>query len=212
MVDTSHICLHCEYMERSSPLAQLSVFLRQLSAPARTGSRNPPNRHSFVHDSSHQVSALGSFRCARFAGTGFTLIELLVVVAIIAILAALTLGTLGYVNKKGAETRARAEVAALSAAIDAFKIEFGSYPASNVLYGELTGDTSPTGGALTNRIGKAFFEPSGQILDTNVMPRRFVDPWGDPYNYTTNATNNVGFFDLWTSNNAPDDPALWIRN
>lgn len=143
----------------------------------------------------------------------FTLIELLVVVAIIALLAALTLGTLGYVNKKGAESRARAEVAALSAAIDAYKLEFGGYPASNILYGELTGDTNATGGALTNKIGKVFFEPSGQILDTNVTPRRFLDPWGSPYNYaTTNATNNVGFFDLWTSNNAPTNPALWIRN
>ena len=36
-----------------------------------------------------------------------SLIELLVVVAIIAILAGLTLSTLGYVNRKGAESRAR---------------------------------------------------------------------------------------------------------
>jgi prepilin-type N-terminal cleavage/methylation domain-containing protein len=149
-----------------------------------------------------------SLLCKRSA---FTLIELLVVVAIIAILAGLTLGTLGYVNKKGAESRARAEVAALSAAIDAYKLEFGLYPASNILYGELAGDTSASGGALTNTIGKVFFEPTGPILDTNATPRRFIDPWGSPYNYTTNATNNVGFFDLWTTNNSTN-PAFWIRN
>ena len=58
----------------------------------------------------------------------FTLIELLVVIAIIAILAGLTLSTLGYVNKKGAESRAQSEVAALSAAIESFKLDNGFYP------------------------------------------------------------------------------------
>lgn len=130
----------------------------------------------------------------------FTLIELLVVVAIIAILAGLTLATLGNVNRKGAESRARSEVAALAAAIDAYKMEFGSYPASNNLYTELTAQ----GPANTNRV---FFEVTSGITNNN----QFVDPWGMPYNYTTNATFNVGFFDLWTTNNSTNS-ALWIRN
>ena len=134
------------------------------------------------------------------AGGAFTLIELLVVVAIIAILAGLTLSTLGYVNRKGAESRARSEVAALATAIDAYRLEFGSYPASNNLYTELTGQ----GPANTNRI---FFEITAGIFTNN----QFVDPWGSPYNYTTNGTYNVGFFDLWTANNSTN-PALWIRN
>jgi type II secretion system protein G len=129
------------------------------------------------------------------------LIELLVVIAIIAMLAALTLGTLGYVNKKGAESRARAEVAALSAAIDSYKLEFGSYPASNNLYTELTGQ-GPTN---TTRI---FFEPTAGIATNN----QFVDPWGIPYRYSTNPTNNVGFFDLWTEANEGTNEARWIRN
>ena len=131
----------------------------------------------------------------------FTLIELLVVIAIVAILAALTLSTLGYVNRKGAESRARAEVAALSSAIDAYKLEFGTYPASNALVAELTA-RGPV------NTGKVFFEPTPGILTNN----QFVDPWGSPYNYSTSPTNNVGFFDLWTSNNAPGDSSLWIRN
>jgi prepilin-type N-terminal cleavage/methylation domain-containing protein len=145
-------------------------------------------------------------------GAGFTLIELLVVVAIIAILAGLTLSTLGYVNRKGAESRARSEVAALAAAIDAFKLEFGSYPDSNNLYGELTGDANANGGAVINTNGKIFFEPTAQIIDRNSTPYRFIDPWGSPYNYTTNPSFNTGFFDLWTSNNATNNPELWIRN
>jgi type II secretion system protein G len=189
-------------MSLSYPLAQLAAGSWQLSARNESGPSLPPTRHT-PHATRH----------SRPCGAGaFTLIELLVVVAIIAILAALTLGTLGYVNRKGAESRARAEVAALSAAIDSYKLEFGSYPASNTLYGELVGDTNATGGAMVNTNGKTFFEPTGQIVDTNVTPRRFIDPWGSPYNYTTNATNNIGFFDLWTSNNATTNPGLWIRN
>lgn len=131
----------------------------------------------------------------------FTLIELLVVVAVIAILAALTLSTLGYVNKKSAESRARSEIAALSAALDNYKSDVGAYPASNNLFTELTGQ----GPVNTNRV---FFDPTGSMATNG----QFLDPWGSPYNYSTTPTNNVGFFDLWTSNNAPVNPSLWIRN
>ena len=128
---------------------------------------------------------------ARRAGGAFTLIELLIVVAIIAILAGLTLSTLGYVNKKAARSRAEAEVAALSAAIDSYKLDFGSYPASNNLYKELTGQ----GSLNTNKV---FFEPTPQIT-TNIATGPFTDPWGEVYNYEpANPTINIGFFDLWT--------------
>jgi general secretion pathway protein G len=138
------------------------------------------------------------------------LIELLVVVAIIAILAGLALSTLGYVNRKGAESRARAEVAALSAAIDSYKLDFGAYPANQgVLFLELTGQ----GTVNTN---KMYFEPAPGILTTNAGVVSLTDPWGTVYQYRTGAeaTNNVGFFDLWSTagsaaaTNAPN----WIRN
>jgi general secretion pathway protein G len=138
--------------------------------------------------------------------SAFTLIELLVVIAIIAILAGLTLGTLGYVNKKGAESRARAEVAGLSAAIDSYRLDIGGYPASNNLYQELTGQ----GPVNTNKV---YFEPTPGITGTNAGVVTFMDPWGSPYRYETNPTSivNRGFFDLWTTNNSTN-PALWIRN
>jgi type II secretion system protein G len=133
--------------------------------------------------------------------SAFTLIELLLVIAIVAILAGLTLSTSGFVNNKAAESRARADVAALASAIDRFKLEFGSYPANNHLYRELTGQ-----GPVNT--GRVLFEPPPGMLTNNQL----VDPWGVPYSYTTNATHNVGFFDLWTRNNAPANEALWIRN
>lgn len=140
-------------------------------------------------------------------GNGFTLIELLIVVAIIAILAALTLSTLGYVNKKGARSRAEAEIAALSAAIESYKLEFGAYPANQTnLYTELVG----LGPFNTNKV---LFEPKPNMLTTNGGTVFFVDPWGDAYSYTTNATVNVGFFDLWTqAGEAATNSKNWIRN
>ena len=146
-------------------------------------------------------------RAARSVRGAFTLIELLVVVAIIAILAGLALSTLGYVNKKGAESRARAEVAALSAAIDSYKLELGIFPSNQaVLYRELVGS-----GTLNSN--KVYFEPTPNMV-TSMTNGPFIDPWGSQYQYLSGAqaTNNIGFFDLWTSNNAPKDPANWIRN
>jgi prepilin-type N-terminal cleavage/methylation domain-containing protein len=152
----------------------------------------------------HTPLATRHFRPRR--ADAFTLIELLVVIAVIAILAGLTLSALGYVNKRGAESRARAEVAALSTAIESYKMQFGAYPATNNLYNELTGQ----GLVNSNRV---LFEPTPGMVDTNVSPRRFIDPWGSAYNYSTNQSTifNVGFFDLWTTNNSTNS-SLWIRN
>ena len=58
----------------------------------------------------------------------FTLIELLVVISIIIILAGLILSTVGYVQKKGARSRAEAEIAAISAALESYKADNGIYP------------------------------------------------------------------------------------
>jgi type II secretory pathway pseudopilin PulG len=132
----------------------------------------------------------------------------MVTVAIIVIIAGLTLGTLGYVNRKGAESRARAEVAALSAAIDSYKLDFGSYPASQaVLFRELTGQG-------TNNKTKVFVEPTPGMLATNAGVVSFTDPWGTAYLYRigAQATNNVGFFDLWTTSGGKTNQAEWIRN
>jgi general secretion pathway protein G len=134
----------------------------------------------------------------------FTLIELLVTVAVIAILAALVLGTLGYANRKGAESRARSEVAALSAAIDRYQLETGMFPADQAsLYSALC----PTQGQ-----GKVFFEPTPGIVDANARPARFIDPWGAPYNYRFPGTVNIGSFDLWSVPPNAKTQKDWVHN
>jgi general secretion pathway protein G len=190
-------------MKRSLPLAQCSVGGVQCSVRTR-----PVSSVSFTRHSAHATR-----HCARRAGAGFTLIELLVVVAIIAILAGLTLSTLGYVNRKGAESRARAEVAALSAAIDSYRLEFGTYPSNQAsLYRELTGTATGAGAVNTNKV---LFEPTPGMV-TNMATGPFIDPWGFTYEYRVGAqaTNNVGFFDLWSTagNAAAANAPNWIRN
>ena len=100
--------------------------------------------------------------------SAFTIIELLVVIALIIILAGLILSTVGYVQKKGARSRAEAEIAAISAALESYKADNGIYPtdttatnsvdpssdppagakyqaATKFLYGELSGDKDYSG-------------------------------------------------------------------
>ncbi|HEY8835613.1 MAG TPA: type II secretion system protein [Chthoniobacterales bacterium] len=58
----------------------------------------------------------------------FTIIELLIVMAIILVLAGLILVTSNYVQKKGYRSRAEAEIAAISAALENYKADNGVYP------------------------------------------------------------------------------------
>ena len=145
---------------------------------------------------------------ARDAGAAFTLIELLIVVAIVAILAGLALSTLGYANTKSARSRAGAEIAALSAAIESFKVDKGFYPTNQMaLYTNLC----PTQ-------GRVYFEPTPRMVDTNlvktndtgqtVVEPQFVDPWSDPYRYTNYNT----YFELLSTGGTPTNSTNWIRN
>jgi len=183
-VDNGPQRLHCEYMSRSFLIARLAAGSWQFPARKDSGRSWSPSRHS-PHATRHFVAA-------------FTLIELLVVIAIIAILAALTLSTLGYVNKKGAESRATAEVAALSAAIESFKLDSGAYPAdAAALYSSLC----PAGS------GKVYFEATPRMVATNAGVVQFVDPWDAPYGYT----NRTTFFELWSTAGGTNINS-WIRN
>ena len=67
----------------------------------------------------------------RRCKTGFSLIELFVVISIIIVLAGLILSTVSYVQKKGTRSRAEAEIAAISAALESYKADNGIYPRDN---------------------------------------------------------------------------------
>lgn len=145
----------------------------------------------------------------------FTLVELLMVMVIIGILAGLVLGTAGYVRRKGAASRAEAEIAALSAACESYKADNGIYPtssgttdtlgpamstayspasyvsASRFLYGELSGDRNfdrevDSGAKSYFEFAPSMLRPSGS---GNV--EYIADPYGYSYGYSTAAASEI---------------------
>ena len=142
---------------------------------------------------------------------GFTIIELLVVIALIIILAGLILSTVGYVQKKGARSRAEAEIAAMSAALENYKADNGIYPrdttnnttdnldsrisgnpanyqtASLFLYDSLFGSSS-TGSRTAASGAKSYFVFKPNMLspsDQAVNVQYIRDPFGNSYGYST---------------------------
>jgi prepilin-type N-terminal cleavage/methylation domain-containing protein len=162
----------------------------------------------------------------------FTIIEVLIVISIIVVLAGLILATSGYVQTKGKRSRAEAEIAAISAALENYKADNGIYPqhsaasgGDHALYQALAGDGDDALGGTNASTGVA--SSSGKIYmplkpsmaqpnppDSNT---RVVDPWTFGYNYLAPGSNNPTF-DLWstgppTSNGTRNsDPAQFIKN
>ena len=166
----------------------------------------------------------------------FTLIELLVVMAIIIILAGLVLGISGYVQKKGARSRAEAEIAAISAACESYKADNGIYPtdatateqvnptsspvpttASKFLYGELSGDKNGDRSMDTGAKSYLPFKPNMLLPapPSTASVTGLRDPFGNVYGYSTmkaaNPTGTTGYnptFDLWSTAGTEGTSAL----
>jgi len=132
----------------------------------------------------------------------FTLVELLAVITIIGILAGLTLGAAGAVRRHGANSTAKAEVAALQAACDRYYADNNFYPSNasinpstsfaptgytntgQILFTNLLGSTTLTTAPTTKR----YLEPKPAMVYTNGTPNHFVDPWGYAYGYNSDGT------------------------
>jgi type II secretory pathway pseudopilin PulG len=141
--------------------------------------------------------------------SAFTVVELLIVMAIILILAGLILATSSYVQKKGYRSRAEAEIAAMSAALENYKADNGIYPsgaetntlkpntmgdpeqsayqsASLALYKALSGDTDNDAGRIAE--SKAYFSFKPNQLNTTAQTQAVTfirDPFGYSYGYST---------------------------
>lgn len=178
----------------------------------------------------------------RKRAAGFTIVELLVVMAIIVVLAGLILGTSGYVHNKAARSRAEAEIAAISAALENYKADNGVYPsiaastdtldakavtpdftkyqaASLVLYQALSGDTLGNGQA-TN---KSYMALKANQLGGTGTNTYVQDPFGNSYGYSTagqaanGGTQTVGYnptYDLWSTSGSSNSAGQtgWIKN
>ena len=141
----------------------------------------------------------------------FTVIELLVVMTIILVLAGLILATSSYVQKKGARSRAEAEIAAMSAALENYKADNGTYPRdtnTDSLNAAATPAPSPSSYTaasfhLFTKISglnasqastgeKSYFNFKPQVLggvrdsSGNITTVQYIrDPFGNSYGYST---------------------------
>ncbi len=169
-------------------------------------------RHPGFDINSSFVIRHSSFRGG--AAFAFTIIELLVVISIIIILAGLILSTVGYVQKKGARSRAEAEIAAISAALESYKADNGIYPrdtqtdsldartnlypygsdsalydaASQSLYSALSGDTNRNRQLDPGETGKTYFSFKPNTLSPtggSGTVTAIRDPFGNAYGYST---------------------------
>jgi len=115
----------------------------------------------------------------RISELGFTLIELLIVMIILGLLAALVAPKMFQKVGSSKQKAAKAQIAMIGTALDAFRLDVGSYPPTEVGLDALR--KNPGSGAW-----------DGPYLSKDV-PR---DPWGRPYVYR--APGEHGDYDLYS--------------
>lgn len=156
----------------------------------------PGLRTGFAQDMTFRVqsrSTLNSQPSTReCAACAFTLLELLAVITIIAILSGIVIGVGRHAAATGQTARAKAELAALSAALETYKRSYGDYPQTGdeaQLLQSLMGKRGPKGDEIQGRslLETARFSLTGDVL---------LDPWDRPYVYaykTTTAWKNSSY-------------------
>jgi general secretion pathway protein G len=194
---------------------------------------NAENNSRRFHPRCFVIPSSFVIRHSSFRATGaFTVIELLITITLILVLAGVILATSGYVQTKARRSRAEAEIAAISAALENYRADNGTYPtdtangttntldartmfnptgaqyaaASFFLYKELSGDP------LGNRVptGKSYFSFKPNLLlpkDQAQAVIAIADPFGQSYGYSTanQANPSKGYnptFDLWSTGGA----------
>lgn len=205
------------------------------------------DNHSSVGIDSSLIISHWSFRVTRvhhssfqLAG-GFTIVELIVVMGVILVLAGLILVTSGYVINKGARSRADAEIAAISAALENYKADNGVYVTENsvnakaqgnpmsyraaclILYQNLTGDFDKNRSPDSGKSSYISFKPNQLSPSDQSSEVEFIkDPFGNSYGYSTiNATDSSkGYnptYDLWSTAGMVDtssnpNSSSWVKN
>lgn len=121
-------------------------------------------------------------RIFEVRGRGFTLIELLLVLLILTALAAIVVPRFARRSEDARITAARADIANLEVALDAFEIDIGRYPSTEEGLAALVkapADTTAWRGPYLKRD----------------IPN---DPWGTPYVYECPGRHNTEDYDLYS--------------
>lgn len=133
---------------------------------------------------------------------GFTLLELLTVVLIILVLAGVLVGVAEYLRARSSVNTARAQLAALGAAIEAFKADNGYYPTSTIYRISARGLAEVTNSWL---LCAQLTQPKPYLkTDSGMITKQhgltvLRDPWGNPWNYFRPVTNEP-----WQTVNLPN--------
>ena len=127
----------------------------------------------------------------RHSRRAFTLIELLVTITVIAILAGITLAAMGGVNQKATRDQAKAEVTAISNALEQYKSVNDSYPSS---------------------ISLTVIGPFYQANRIQSSSNNLLDPYGNAYEYQLPGTQNPASFDVWSNGKSSADSTDDIGN
>ena len=117
----------------------------------------------------------------RRRGQGFTLVELLVVLAILGLLAGLVgPQVMKFLGSSKTKTAAL-QIEDLSATLDLYRLELGSYPSTSEGLEALVKDPGNLAGW------------NGPYLKKGQVPK---DPWGNDYQYRYPGQH--GIFDIWS--------------
>ena len=142
-------------------------------------------------------------RSNRSERAGFTLVELMVVILILGFLATLLFSVSDGIFDRGKRSRAVAELAAISVALETYKVRFADYPdveTSRLLFDALDGKVGPKGDVLD--------PPFPPVLDAGRFSLGsdenpvLLDPWDVPYHYSYVegvGTNGLSSFILFSS-------------
>jgi general secretion pathway protein G len=132
--------------------------------------------------------------------SAFTLIELLLVLVILAVLAAVVVPKFTKRGEQARVTAAKADIASIEVALDAFEIDNGRYPSAQegliVLTEQPAGMDSWKGPYLKRAAPK--------------------DPWGNPYVYRCPGQHNTQGYDLFSfgpdvQEGGTDDVTNWTE-
>ena len=121
----------------------------------------------------------------RTRQAGFTLTEIMVVVFIIGLLSTVVLINVVGATGQSRTTKARADIATLSNALEQYSLDMNSYPTEQQGLEALV--SMPDGAGDETR-----YRPNGYIRKLS------TDPWGRAYVYKRPASKSGGAYDLYS--------------
>ena len=149
----------------------------------------------------------------------FTLLELLIVLAIIALLASITFGTAGAVKEARMKSTAKAELTLLSQALESYKFQYGDYPITSESEENSLTLSKSLLGYKDAKYTKSFIDASRVYYEGDIPIEydyssmefiRFIDPWGNSYQYFYKDSSEWDNFDFILYSKGPNGMDLTL--